>query len=87
MKNIHSNKANHKFKSGAIVATAYLKPVKKLKKLTACSKIDSDTDKMDSAANEVPICGKITLKKIKTKFKKKKNDDETLSQQPITSNN
>lgn len=88
MKNIHSSsKANHKFKNGTIVATAFLKPVKKNKKLTACSRIDSDTDKMESATNEVPICGKITLKKIKTKFKKKKNDDENLSQQQITSNN
>lgn len=56
-----------------IVASAYLKPVKKFKKLsTDFRKVDC----MPSMASlDSSICGKITLKKIKTKFKKKKNDD------------
>lgn len=61
---------------GGIVASAYLKPVKKFKKLS------TDFQKVDCipslASLDSPICGKITLKKIKTKFKKKKNDDEIV---------
>lgn len=73
------NKSHNKFKTSGIVATAAcLKPVKKFKKLPD---IDCVTNKSSLGPNDSPICGKITLKKIKSKFKKKRNDDETLSSQ------
>ncbi|XP_055304001.1 cytosolic carboxypeptidase Nna1-like [Sitodiplosis mosellana] len=77
------NKLHNKFKTGGIVATAAcLKPVKKLKKLSDFAKVDCVTNNKPSLGpTDSPICGKITLKKIKTKFKKKKNDEEMLSSQ------
>ncbi|XP_031626931.1 cytosolic carboxypeptidase Nna1 [Contarinia nasturtii] len=78
-----SNKTHHKFKTGGIVATTAvcLKPVKKLKKLSDFTKADYVTNKTSLGPTDSPICGKMTLKKIKTKFKKKRNDDELLSSQ------
>lgn len=68
-----TNTNNNDGGGSRIVANAYLKPVKKFKKLS------TDFRKVDCmpamASLDSSICGKITLKKIKTKFKKKKNDD------------
>lgn len=75
------NKSLNKFKTGGIVASACLKPVRKFKKFTDFSKVDCVTTKPSLGPHDSPICGKITLKKIKTKFKKKKNDDEIVSSQ------
>lgn len=78
----NSTKAHKKFKTGGLVATACLKPVKKFKKLSDCTKANCETGTHSSiGANDTPICGKIILKKIKTKFKKKNNDETTLSPQ------
>lgn len=77
-----STKAHNKFKTGGLVATACLKPVKKFKKLSDFTKSNGEPGIHSSiGANDTPICGKITLKKIKTKFKKKKSDETTLSPQ------
>lgn len=77
-----SNKSHNKFKTGGIVATAAcLKPVKKLKKLSDFAKVDCIVNKPSLGPTDSPICGKITLKKIKTKFKKKKTDKDVLSSQ------
>lgn len=77
------NKLHNKFKTGGIVATTAvcLKPVKKLKKFTDFNKIDYGINKTSLGPNDSPICGKMTLKKIKTKFKTKKNDEDLLSSQ------
>lgn len=79
------NKSLNKFKTGGIVATACLKPVKKLKKFSDFAKAECGTHRTSLGPTDSPICGKITLKKIKTKFKKKKNDDDVLSSQSIPS--
>lgn len=63
------SKASNKFKTGAIVATTCLKSsTKKVNESNDC-----DTDKTGGGIdlNRSPICGRITLRKIRSKFKKK----------------
>lgn len=84
------NKLHSKLKTDGIVATATnIKPMRKYKKLLFpdSMKEDSFTNQTDleEPIDSPPICGKIILKKIQTKFKKKKKNDEThlLSQQSV----
>lgn len=75
------NKSVNKFKTGGIVVTACSKPVKKFKKFSDFTKTECGTHRTSLGPTDSPICGKITLKKIKTKFRKKKNDDDVRSSQ------
>lgn len=73
---------HNKFETGGLVATAYLKPVKKFKKLSEFTRTNCEPGTQSSiGTNDTSICGKITLKKIKTKSKKKKSDETSLSSQ------
>lgn len=62
-------KTSNKFKTGAIVATTCLKSTTN----KVNESIDCDTDKTGAATdlNRSPICGRITLRKIRSKFRKK----------------
>lgn len=76
-------KTSNKFKTGAIVATTCLKSTTN----KVNESIDCDTDKTGAATdlNRSPICGRITLRKIKSKFRKRTKTMNNLlsTEEPI----
>lgn len=65
-------KSTNKFKTGAIVASSCLKSAKKLSKSMDCTMEKALSGGGNGAdINGSPICGRITLRKIKSKSRKK----------------